>query len=71
MQMQFNNLQDLFFRRRIHEVEPQHVFDAQRLEIQHCVGQVNSLDLRDGFVHHIVEALLRVQPIALARSCEA
>lgn len=54
-------------RRRIHEVKPQHVVDAQGLELQHRVAQVGALDFGRRGVLQRAEGGLGVEAEGLAR----
>mmetsp|Transcript_55137 Transcript_55137/g.129443 ORF Transcript_55137/g.129443 Transcript_55137/m.129443 type:complete len:421 (+) Transcript_55137:277-1539(+) len=70
-------LDQCLWRRRIHEVEMQEVIDTDRLEHQHHVAQVGSLDLRGIVVVQLMlvgplreesEAFPRLDPASAARS---
>ena len=51
------DLHDLLLRRWIQEIEPEHVSDPQRLQIQDGISQIHPLNLWNCLIHHIVEAL--------------
>mmetsp|Transcript_17991 Transcript_17991/g.51087 ORF Transcript_17991/g.51087 Transcript_17991/m.51087 type:complete len:367 (+) Transcript_17991:709-1809(+) len=54
-------------RRRVHEIKPEQVVDSHRLQLQHDVSKIGSLDLGDvGWQHLRFERLFGVKAVALS-----
>ena len=57
-----HRVQQIVARRRVHEIEFEHVVDAERFEQQHRVAEIGALNLGNvGHQHLVLEHGLRVQ----------
>ncbi len=57
-----HRIQQIVARRRVHEIELEHIVDAERLEQQHRVAEIGALNLGNvGHQHLVLEHGLRVQ----------